>query len=256
MPEIPSDPRGTFGPAAEKYVASQVHSNPAALQRLIEIAQPNGGTLIDIASGSGHTAIAFAPHVDRVIATDMTHDMLLVCRREAQARNLTNVEPAIARAEFLPFRNESFQGVTCRMGAHHFGNVPQFLRETRRILNPNGWFLLIDTTGPEGEIEAHLLDQIERMRDPSHGHDYGPKEWRVLFEENGFQVQHEEGSRKTLESEDWMTRTSVPIERRNEIVEAISTSKGELREYLDPRVIDDKLHFDLHEHAFLAKPNR
>lgn len=256
MPEIPSDPRGTFGPAAEKYVASQVHSNPAALQRLVEIAQPNGGTLIDIATGSGHTALAFASHVERVIATDMTQDMLLVCRREALARNQTNVQTCIALAEFLPFRSESFEAMTCRMGAHHFGNVPQFLREARRILKPKGWFLLIDTTGPEGEVEAHLLDQIERMRDPSHGHDYSPKEWRLLLGENGFQLEHEEGSRKTLEATDWMTRTSVPIERRNEIVEAITDSQGELREYLDPRVIEDKLHFDLHEHAFLAMPNR
>lgn len=256
MPETPSDPRNTFGPAAENYVASQVHSNPAALERLIQIAQPKGGVVLDVATGSGHTAIAFAPRVDRVVASDMTQDMLLVCRREAQTRNLSNVETSIARAEFLPFRNESFDGVTCRMGAHHFGNVPQFLREARRILKPDAWLLLVDTSGPEGEVEAHLLDQIERLRDPSHGHDFSPNEWRTLMQEQHFQIIYEEASRKTLDMEDWMNRTSVPKEKRKAITDAINDSKGELREYLNPRKIEDKLHFDLHEHAFLAEPTK
>jgi len=254
MSETPSDPRNTFGPAAEHYVASQVHSNPAALERLIQIAQPKGGIVLDIATGSGHTAIAFAPHVDRVVASDLTQDMLLVCRREAHARNLTNVETTIARAETLPFRIDSIDGVTCRMGAHHFNSVKHFLTEANRVLKPNGWLLIVDTTGPESEVEAHLLDQIERMRDPSHGHDFSPGEWRTLLEKSIFKIQNEESSRKTLEAEAWMNRTSVPLEKRDEIVKAITESKGGLLEYLYPRIIESKLHFDLHEHAFLCLP--
>ena len=186
----------------------------------------------------------------------MTQDMLLVCRREAQTRNLTNVRTTIARAEILPFRDDSFDGVTCRMGAHHFNSVRHFLTGAHRVLKPSGWLLLVDTTGPEGEVAAHLLDQIERMRDPSHGHDFSPNEWRTLLQENGFHILYEESSRKTLDAEDWMTRTSVPIDKQEAIADEISNSTGELREYFNPRIIENKLYFDLHEHAFLAEPTK
>lgn len=179
--------------------------------------------------------------------------MLLVCRREASKLGIENVDVAISIAEHLAFRNGSFDGVTCRMGAHHFGEVKQFLKEVRRVLKPGGWLLLVDTIGPEGEIEALRLDQIERLRDPSHRHDFSPKEWRGLFLETGFEIQKEEGSRKTLEAVDWMNRTSVPHDDRRTISEAIQDSDGALRDYFDPRVIDGLLHFDLHEHAFFAK---
>ena len=53
-----------FGAVAERYVTSAIHAHGSDLARMIELAQPRGDErLLDIATGGGHTALAFAPHV-------------------------------------------------------------------------------------------------------------------------------------------------------------------------------------------------
>src|SRR5580700_10608212 len=107
------DPREQFGPAASQYLSSSVHSNPSALGRLVDMAKPSGGTSIDIATGAGHTAYAFAPFMDEVIATEITPSMLEVTRKEAANRSLKNLKVMFAIAEHLPFKTNSLDGVTC-----------------------------------------------------------------------------------------------------------------------------------------------
>src|SRR2546423_6946618 len=137
------DPRTSFEPVAASYLTSAVHSNPNALDRMIEVVQPKGGVVVDVATGAGHTAYAFAPHVDRVIATDITDSMLKLTRNTAMERGIENMDFAYALAENLPFQSGAITGLTCRMGAHHFNDVPRFVKETFRALKPGGWFLLV-----------------------------------------------------------------------------------------------------------------
>ncbi|HEY3781001.1 MAG TPA: methyltransferase domain-containing protein, partial [Fimbriimonadaceae bacterium] len=141
------DPRKQFGPAAEKYLSSAVHSNPDALSRIVEIVQPKGGIVVDIATGAGHVAYAFAPYVDRVIATDITPDMLRVTKKAAEERGRDNLDVLFAIAEYLPFQNQTLDGITCRLGAHHFTNVHSFVRESARALKQGGWLVIADTIG-------------------------------------------------------------------------------------------------------------
>jgi len=66
-----------FGRYAQGYVASQTHAAAQELAALIEMADPQPDWLVlDIATGGGHTALAFAPHVQKVIAADLTRKML------------------------------------------------------------------------------------------------------------------------------------------------------------------------------------
>jgi len=77
------DPRPTassqerFGRFAQAYVTSQAHAQGNDLDRLTELAQPEPDWIaLDIATGGGHTALRFAPLVERVFATDITPKML------------------------------------------------------------------------------------------------------------------------------------------------------------------------------------
>ncbi len=81
-----------FGPSAAAYSCSLVHSDPGALRKVVALASPKPGDLaLDIATGAGHTALALAPQVSKVVAYDMTREMLLQTRTNAIARGLTNV---------------------------------------------------------------------------------------------------------------------------------------------------------------------
>ena len=66
-----------FGRAAQDYATSDVHARGESLQLLVELVQPaSHWKMLDIATGASHTALAFAPGVSQVIATDLTTEML------------------------------------------------------------------------------------------------------------------------------------------------------------------------------------
>src|SRR5215831_6610108 len=68
-----------FGANAAKYATSRPHAQGASLSRLVEMVAPKAyWRAIDVATGAGHTAFAFAPHVAHVIASDLTVQMLHV----------------------------------------------------------------------------------------------------------------------------------------------------------------------------------
>ena len=92
--------------------------------------------MLDVATGAGHTALAFAPHVAKVTATDITEEMLAQAKKLAASRGLGNVKTVPAKAEDLPFPDMSFDLVTCRLAAHHFADVAAFAAEAFRVLIP------------------------------------------------------------------------------------------------------------------------
>jgi protein-L-isoaspartate O-methyltransferase len=52
-----------FGAAAAAYSGSLTHSDPDALRRVVELANPKpGDAALDIATGAGHTALALLHH--------------------------------------------------------------------------------------------------------------------------------------------------------------------------------------------------
>src|SRR3954467_4376319 len=159
-----------FGANAERYAVSRVHAEGESLSRLVEVVQPHADwEAIDIATGPGHTALAFAPKVKHVIASDVTPEMLQVARGLAAKRGLTNVSFAEMPAEKLPVPDASFDLVTCRTAPHHFADVRAFVAEVARVLRPGGVFGLVDNIAPEDSEAAAPYNEFEKLRDPSHG---------------------------------------------------------------------------------------
>ncbi|MDE3230774.1 MAG: methyltransferase domain-containing protein, partial [Chloroflexota bacterium] len=103
----------TFAPNAEAYVTSESHAGGADLARLVEVAAPTSADhALDVSTGGGHTALALAPHVARMVASDLTPRMLAAARAHHIAQGATNVDYVIADAERLPFLDASFDLVT------------------------------------------------------------------------------------------------------------------------------------------------
>src|SRR5947208_3541287 len=138
-----------FSRTAESYVASFSHKGGDDLQRLIELGEWNPQLqALDIATGGGHTALAVAPHVAQIMATDLTPRMLEKAREFLLAQGVTNAQFQVADAEQLPFPAESFDRVTCRIAPHHFPTMAQAVQEVARVLKPGGLYLLIDCMAP------------------------------------------------------------------------------------------------------------
>src|SRR5947207_11761367 len=85
--------RQQYGAHAEAYVTSPVHAKGASLSRLVELTRPQPDWIVlDVSTGGGHTALAFAPHVRQVIAADLTPEMLAAAEKHAREQGATNIE--------------------------------------------------------------------------------------------------------------------------------------------------------------------
>ncbi len=198
MTSLKSQVQARFGQYAQRYVESQSHASGYDLERLVELAQPQPDWLVmDIATGGGHTALKFAPLVRRVVAVDLTLEMLQAARGFVRGRVVLNVEFASADAENLPFVSNTFDLLTCRIAAHHFPDCFRFVQECARVLKPGGQLLVEDQLVPDDPRAARYIDSFERLRDPSHHRIHADYEWRGMFLDAGLTVEHVESLSKT-----------------------------------------------------------
>ncbi|WP_244500385.1 class I SAM-dependent methyltransferase [Methyloceanibacter methanicus] len=159
-----------FGEAAADYAACAVHAEGPSLARLTELIDPlPTWRQLDVATGAGHTALAFAPRIAKSTASDITPEMLAQVKRLAKERGLGNVVTRQANAQDLPFPDTSFHLVTCRLAAHHFPKPKDFVAESARVMIPGGIFALVDNVSPDDADVAAAYNAFEKLRDPSHG---------------------------------------------------------------------------------------
>ncbi|HXW24953.1 MAG TPA: methyltransferase domain-containing protein [Xanthobacteraceae bacterium] len=240
-----------FGATARDYLTSKPHAQGKSLDRMVELTRPRPDWhALDVATGAGHTAYAFAPHVARVWATDITEEMLGLVREQADKRKLANLRVAYAKAEALPFEDETFDLVTCRIAPHHFDSIARFLDEARRVLKRGGTLALVDNVVPEGSV-GDYVNAFERFRDPSHIRAWTMQEWRDALREHGFAVAHEEQLGKTMEFASWAGRHDATMQRLLRGLLAQTTPA--VAAVLAPEDKAGELTFRLSEGLFIAR---
>ncbi|HET7580816.1 MAG TPA: class I SAM-dependent methyltransferase [Bacillales bacterium] len=183
------DVQNQFGSHANAYVKSEVHAKGKDLQKLVEMANVDGNEqMLDVATGGGHTANAFAPLVRNVTAFDITQKMLLAAEKFIKGNGHINVDFVEGDAENIPFAAETFNLVTCRIAPHHFPDVERFATEVHRVLKNNGQFLLDDNIAPEADEFDQFYNTIEKRRDYSHHRALKKTEWLRMLELQGFEI--------------------------------------------------------------------
>lgn len=102
-----------------------------------------GHRVLDLACGSGQPASTAAERVrpgGRVVATDLSPDMVAVTRRKAQRLSLDNLEAQEMDAQALTFADASFDAATCRFGLMFCPDPVKAASEIRRVLKPGARF--------------------------------------------------------------------------------------------------------------------
>ena len=202
-----------FGRQAEFYARSCAHRAGEGLDALVEYAALGRyGTVVDIGTGAGFTAVAVAPYAGRVVATDIAPGMLAHTNKLAEERGVGDIALALAEAESLPFASDSLDAITCRQAAHHFYDLPRAVREVRRVLRPGGVFIFTDPAAPEDGAVARWMNDVEVRRDPTHIRDLKVSEWRALLNDAGFEVTHLSLTKVYLEFNDWVRRSATSPE--------------------------------------------
>ncbi len=207
-----------FGAAAERYATSSYHQRSPDLENMLKAVTLSGSEqVLDVGTGTGHTALAFAPQVGSVIGLDMTEAMLAQARELAVQQGASNVSFELGDAMELPYDSDRFDLVTCRVCAHHFADVQRAVAEMARVLRPEGRLLVVDTVSPEDPAEDTYLNCIELIRDPSHVRNYSVAQWMGMLEAVGLAAEYRGTWAVLLDFDEWVTRMGTPELEQSEL---------------------------------------
>jgi SAM-dependent methyltransferase len=123
-----------------------------------------GSTALDVATGTGHVALAAARRFGDVTGIDYVPELLEIARRRAAAEGL-EVDFRDADAENLPFPEDSFDYVLSAIGVMFTADHERAASELVRVCRPDGRIGLASWT-PTGFVGQMLKVVSEHVPPP------------------------------------------------------------------------------------------
>jgi demethylmenaquinone methyltransferase/2-methoxy-6-polyprenyl-1,4-benzoquinol methylase len=127
----------------------------------------NGSSVLDVATGTGAQAFAFAKQGYHVTGVDLSEAMIAVARRK---NRYTNLKFEVGDATNLPFDDSSFD-IACISFALHLMPLPireQALSEMIRVVKSGGSILIADLALPEKGLSRFLVSHLFQLYDDRH----------------------------------------------------------------------------------------
>ncbi len=233
-----------FGRQSQRYAKGHLLEDVQDVAAAVALCSglPQKADVLDVATGAGFTGLYLASLGHRVILADLAQPMLDRAGEKAVQRGL-KVDLRQHAAEELPYPDQSFDLVTCRVAAHHFSSPARFVVDTARILRPGGYFLLIDGSIPDHEAEVEQwLHRVEKWRDPSHARFLAPTAWRELCSQAGLSVMTAElQPLKQPDLEWYFTTANTSAENRALVLHAVETASDHVRRVMQLENVDGKI---------------
>lgn len=143
---MPKDPAKFWDRLAPRYAKMAIR-NPEAYEEKLARTQahfPPQAKALELGCGTGSTAIAHAPHLAEILATDISEEMLKIGRARAAEAGVDNIRFARLSVADTARLEEEFDVVLALNLLHLLPDPSEGLRAARARLRPGG--LLIAST--------------------------------------------------------------------------------------------------------------
>ncbi len=156
-----------------------------------------GTTVLDVGAGSGNAALPAARAGGKVVASDLTPELLEKGRARSEAEGL-DIEWVEADAEALPFEDARFDRVLSAIGAMFAPRHDVTAAELARVCAPGGMVTMANWA-PEGGIGDFFRIMSKHMPPPPPEATGPAVSWgsedhvRGLFEPHGLEVEFDRG---------------------------------------------------------------
>ena len=150
---------------AENYAKKPV-ADEAAYQKKLQVTRgyfrPDM-TVLEFGCGTGTTAIAQAPYVKHIHATDISAKMLEIARRKAAAAKVKNISFAQATLDDLDDADESYDAVMGHSILHLLEDRDAAIAKVHRLLRPGGVFVTSTVCLGDGMRYLKLIAPVGRL---------------------------------------------------------------------------------------------
>lgn len=137
---------------------------------------PVSGALLDVGGGTGRISSHLQAFAGRIVISDSSSGMI------ARAALKPGIRATQARAEWLPFRSESFERILVVDALHHFQNQEHAVSDLLRVLAPGGRLLIQEPNLHRRQVKLiALLEKLALMK----SHFYYPEEISKMINSMG-----------------------------------------------------------------------
>ncbi len=130
-----------FSPGWKKWdVLTMDFLKPIGTEIIERLNLKNNDIVLDIAAGTGEPGLTIASHLSggKVISIDLAERMLEVAQENAKKRGINNFETIVCDVSELPFADNTFDAISCRLGFMFFPDMQLAIKEMTRVLKPEG----------------------------------------------------------------------------------------------------------------------
>ncbi len=196
------------------------------IRHLLKFANlPQGLRVLDVGAGNGRLALLLAEEGAReVVGVDISPAMLEIAeylRLSSISAAAQRVSYRLAPAQRMPFQNEGYDAIICRLVLHHTPKPELILRECVRLLRTTGTLIIADLLSADDPVKRATQNTIEARRNPSHVAARSTDQYRKLVTGAGLTIEAETVAVFERELEDWLSDMQSDPNSRTAVREMI-----------------------------------
>jgi SAM-dependent methyltransferase len=201
--------RAEFTHQTESFAGNEVATMAETLGVLVELVPEDAGaSWLETACGPGAISRALAPRVGRIEGVDLTAAMVAKASEEAEREGIGNARFSLGDATALDYPDGNFDGAVTRFSLHHIPAPQRLVGEMARVVRSGGWVVVSDFVADPDRDTYAAVEEIERLRDPSHWSCLTAQQLRTIGDDFGLELESERLVPFEIDYESWLRRGS------------------------------------------------